>query len=54
LVQSGRRSTKKEAEAIKLVEEKGIIDMLMDHYMAYAEHKGKTFEIICELEELRG
>lgn len=53
LVQSSRRSAKKEAEAIKLVEEKEIIDMLIDHYIAYAEHKGKTFEVIGELEELR-
>lgn len=54
LVPTSRRSAKKEAEAIKLVEEKEVIDMLIDHYMAYAESKGKTFEIICELEELRG
>ena len=54
LVQSSRRSANKEAEAIKMVEEKAIIDMLIDHYTAYAESKGKTFEIICELEELRG
>jgi Zn-finger protein len=54
LVQSSRRSAKKEAEAIKMVEEKDVIDMLIDHYMAYAASKGKTFEIICELEELRG
>jgi hypothetical protein len=54
LVQSSGRSAKKEAEAIKMVEEQGTIDMLIDHYTAYAEHKGKTFEIVCELEELRG
>lgn len=53
LVPSSRRSAKKEVEAIKLVEEKEIIDMLIDHYTAYAESKGKTFEIIGELEELR-
>ena len=53
LIPSSRRSTKKEAEAIKMVEEKEIIDVLIDHFMAYAEHKGKTFEIIGELEELR-
>ena len=53
LVQSSRRNAKKEAEAIKIVEERDIINVLIDHYMAYAEHKGKTFEIFGELEELR-
>ena len=54
LIPSSRRNAKKEAEAIKMVEEQEIVDMLIDHYMDYAKHKGKTFEIICELEELRG
>ena len=54
LIPSSRRNARKEAEAFKMVEEQEIIDMLIDHYMDYAKHKGKTFEIICELEELRG
>lgn len=53
LVPSSRRNAKKEAEAIKMIEEKGIIDMLIDHYTAYAEDHGRNFEVICELEELR-
>ena len=53
LVPSSRRNAKKEAEAIKMIEEQDIIDVLIDHYMDYAEHYGRKFEVICELEELR-
>lgn len=50
LVQSSRRSAKKEAEAIRLIEEEDVINRLIDHYIAYAEHKGKTIEVIGQLE----
>lgn len=53
LVKSSRRSAKKEAEAERMVEEQDIINVLIDHFMAHAESKGKTFEVIGELEELR-
>ena len=53
LVQVSRRSKKKETEAEQLVEKEDVINTLLDHYITYAEHMGKHFEIIGELEELR-
>lgn len=50
LVPCGRKSTKKETEAIALAEEK--INWLLEQYVAMAENKGgRHIEIVGELED---
>ena len=53
LVPSSRRNANREATAIQKALADDVMNILIDHFIAYAESRGRTVTVLGEMEELR-